>query len=186
MKKQKGEYGYRSYYKWKMGIIIAFFILAILVQYIASRMTQSVGARNILTVMAVLTVLPMANLAAPFLSVFRFRTPSESQKRRVDAFSDRGCMLYDLVITFREVILPVDFLLVRDGHALLYVSKKKVDRSKSVELIEGNLRQNHTSCKVSLYDDFEKFLQALEKCSVQEGNRTVAESTCRVLKSLSV
>ena len=73
MIKKKGEYGYRKYFKIKNAIIIGFFILIILLLFIASKNTKEDISR-ILLVSSILTVLPMANLLAPFLVVFKYKS----------------------------------------------------------------------------------------------------------------
>ena len=71
MIKKKGEYGYRKYFKIKNGIMIGFFIIVILVLFIASKHTKENMSR-ILLVSSILMVLPMANLLSPFLVVFKY------------------------------------------------------------------------------------------------------------------
>ncbi|EHO51605.1 hypothetical protein HMPREF9099_01862 [Lachnospiraceae bacterium oral taxon 082 str. F0431] len=73
MIKKKGEYGYRKYFKIKNGIMIGFFIIVILVLFIASKHTKENMSR-ILLVSSILMVLPMANLLSPFLVVFKYRS----------------------------------------------------------------------------------------------------------------
>ncbi len=183
---KKGEYGYRTYYKRKTGILILLFLIAIAAQYIASRMSRTEGTRNILTVMAVLTVLPMANLAAPFLAVWKYRTPDRSQKDMVQGFADRGLLLFDLIITFREMILPLDYCLVHDNQALLYLSQKGMDTKKAETLIEENLRLNRLTCRIFIYEDFDLFLTHVKKCSPTDETGQGAKSVGSILKSLSV
>ena len=73
---KKGEYGYRNSMRRGRVIKIAVLTLFILAQLGARWFTDSTALKNILTVMAVITVIPAANLASPYIAVFPFKTPS--------------------------------------------------------------------------------------------------------------
>ena len=71
-KKQKGEYGYRNFHIKSQAIKVFLCLLFIIVQLLARNFTQNQAAKNILTVMAIVSVLPMANIASPFLVSLRY------------------------------------------------------------------------------------------------------------------
>ena len=121
MKVEKGSYGYRKVYKKRQGAMIFIFLVAILAQVIASKLVASQNFSRILIVMSILTVLPMANLASPFLATFRYQTPSQEEMKKILAFSDRGELLFDLVVTMREQIMPLDYVMIVPGYALCYI-----------------------------------------------------------------
>ena len=73
---KKGEYGYRNSMRRGRVMKIAVLTLFILAQLGARWFTDSTALKNILTVMAVITVIPAANLASPYIAVFPFKTPS--------------------------------------------------------------------------------------------------------------
>lgn len=60
--KKKGTYGYRNYHKKTQCAIVGVLIIGILAQLGARFLVDSDGVRNILTVMAILTVLPAAKI----------------------------------------------------------------------------------------------------------------------------
>ena len=61
--KQKGSFGYRAFYKKKQGFFVGIFLAAIIAQLIARSMTDWEAMKNVLTVSAILTVLPMEGYA---------------------------------------------------------------------------------------------------------------------------
>ena len=66
MKKiKKGDYGYRNHFKRKQLFIIALLALFIIAQLVGRSFTDNDSVKKILTVMAIVTVLPAANLASP-------------------------------------------------------------------------------------------------------------------------
>ena len=71
MKIRKGQYGYRDQHKKSRALLTGLFAVAIIAQLIARQLASEQAAKNILTVMAILTVLPMANLASPLLASWR-------------------------------------------------------------------------------------------------------------------
>ena len=75
MRKEKGDYGYRDSSRRMRMMITAILVAAILAQVAARFLAKEQAAKNILTVMAILTVLPMANMASPLLASWRYRTP---------------------------------------------------------------------------------------------------------------
>ena len=65
MKKyDKGQYGYRNHHKKAETGKVAFGAAMIIVQLAARNFVDSTAWKNILTVMAIVTVLPAANLAS--------------------------------------------------------------------------------------------------------------------------
>ena len=70
-KVQKGEYGYRSALRKEQIIKVAIGAAAILLQLAARMLTDNQAAKNILTVMAILSVLPTANVASPMLAAWK-------------------------------------------------------------------------------------------------------------------
>ena len=72
----KGQYGYRDYRKKKEILKVCFGAVMILIQLGARFLTDNEAWKNILTVMAILSVLPTANVASP-LDVYK-RQPRPS------------------------------------------------------------------------------------------------------------
>lgn len=79
MKKiRKGEYGYRTSFKKKHIFLISVMAVFIIAQLAARYFTDSQAVKNILTVMAIVTVLPAAN---PGFSSGRHHQIQNSVKR---------------------------------------------------------------------------------------------------------
>ena len=103
--KYKGEYGYRTHHR-KMQIgMVAFGAAMILAQLAARHFVEDQAWKNILTVMAILSVLPTANIASPLFAGWRFKTPPKEFYDRVHPYEERFTILYDLVITSKEFLI---------------------------------------------------------------------------------
>ena len=75
-KKVKGQYGYRDYHRKIQLMKVLFGAAMILVQLLARNFTENQAARNVLTLMAILSVLPTANVASPLLASWKYKTCS--------------------------------------------------------------------------------------------------------------
>ena len=64
-RRKKGEYGYRTYRRNVQLGEVAFGAAMILVQLAAREFTSTQAVKNVLTVMAILSVLPTANRGGP-------------------------------------------------------------------------------------------------------------------------
>ena len=74
-------------------MIIALFAVLIIIQLAARGFTDSEAAKNVLTVMAVLTVLPMANIASPFLASFPYKTMDREKYEKYAAYENQFAVL---------------------------------------------------------------------------------------------
>lgn len=68
---EKGTYGYRTAYKKRQLFFVVLFILAIVAQLILRNFVTEQIYKNLVTISAILTVLPMANLASPLVVASR-------------------------------------------------------------------------------------------------------------------
>ena len=66
--RKKGTFGYRKYHRNMQCAVVAILAAAILIQLGARQLTAAQSFKNVLTVTAILTVLPMANVASPLLA----------------------------------------------------------------------------------------------------------------------
>lgn len=76
-KVQKGEYGYRSALRKEQVTRWPLVRRRSYCSLLPRMLTDNQAAKNILTVMAILSVLPTANVASPMLAAWKWKTPSE-------------------------------------------------------------------------------------------------------------
>ena len=100
MKKiRKGEYGYRTSFKKKHIFLISVMAVFIIAQLAARYFTDSQAVKNILTVMAIVTVLPAAHLASPLVAIIKYKTPSKEFYEKYSVYEEKFPMLFDMVLT---------------------------------------------------------------------------------------
>lgn len=187
-KKVKGQYGYRTYHKKIQLMKVLFGAAMILIQLAARSFTDNDAAKNILTVMAVLSVLPTANVASPLLASWQYRTPSEEFYKKVSRYEPTGRILYDLILTSRESILPVDAVMVHPQGVFAYSASLKMDASQAETYLNKVFTDHRLDPNVKVIKDEKLFLKRLEslKPSAQYKDDGSVDYAAGLLKNLSM
>ena len=82
----KGQSGYRDYHKKKELLKVLIGAVLIIIQLIFREFADSTALKNTLTVMAILSVLPVANIAAPLLASFKYLSLSPMLEKKASAY----------------------------------------------------------------------------------------------------
>lgn len=189
MKKiQKGEYGYRNRFKKRLAFLITLLALFILAQLGARFLTDSQAAKNILTVMAVVTVLPMANLGSTLVAVLKYQTPPREFYEKFAVYEEKFPVLYDLVITTKEDVLPMDVIVVHPTGIYAYCINAKVDVRSAEAALNEMLKAQRLDPNMKLTKElstFEKRIKSLKPASEYEDDGS-ADYAVSLMKSLSM
>lgn len=187
-KKEKGTYGYRDYRKKVQTAIVLLAVLAILIQLGARGFTEKTEVKNILTVMAVLTVLPMANVASPLIASWRYHSLDQGLYTLLSRFEDRCLMVYELVVTSKEQIIPVEAAAVHASGIILYSASKRLDLKKAEAYLQQELRLEKFKMEVKIIQEEAVFLRRLESLKAAEGFSEDVEliAAAKLLKRLSM
>lgn len=163
MKKKKGEYGYRDSHKKMCAAIICILILFILAQLGARMLTDSQSVKNILTVMAVLTVLPMANMASPMLASWKYKTPAPGFYEKTASYETKCDMLYDLIITSKDFVMPADAIAVHPNGVIVYCTGRKIEEGAAERFLTGMLRSHKFELPVKVIKEETVFFRRLDQ-----------------------
>lgn len=189
MKKiQKGEYGYRNKFKKRQAFLISLLALFILAQLGARFLTDSKAAKNILTVMAIVTVLPAANLGATLVAVLKYKTPSREFYEKFSGYEKKFPVLYDLVITTKDHVLPMDLIVVHPTGIYAYCINGKVDVHSAEAALNEILKEQRLDPNMKITKElstFEKRIRSLKPSSEYEDDGSV-EYAVNLMKSLSM
>lgn len=188
MKIKKGQYGYRDQYKRSRLLLTGLFAAAIIAQLIARQIAPEQAAKNILTVMAILTVLPMANLASPLLASWKYRTGNHDFYERAKGYEAKCTMLYDLIVTTKEQILPLDAVAVHPNGVFAYCSNAKADLAKAEKAINALFQSNKLDPNVKLIKDPYAFFRRLDnlKPASEYEDDGVVDYAATLMKNLSM
>ncbi len=187
-KREKGQYGYRDYHKKIQLAKVIFGAAMILVQAGARSFTDNEAAKNILTVMAILSVLPTANMASPLLASWKYKTPGRDFYDRVRVFEDRGLVLYDLIVTSKDQILAVDAAVVHPKGVFVFLRQDKADVKKAEKYLNDTFQAYRLDPNVKVIQDEKAFLKRIQGLKPAGGleDDGSAEYGAGVLKSLSM
>lgn len=181
MIKKKGEYGYRKYFKIKNGIMIGFFIIVILVLFIASKHTKENMSR-ILLVSSILMVLPMANLLSPFLVVFKYRS---CEYDLVKPYLEDKHFLFDIILTMKEQVMPLDIIYI-DGEKIFSILSNKSDKRKTEDFIKERMKLGGISVNVKVCESINELKKFIKASQNEENVDNKLNEIRAILKSLSV
>lgn len=187
-KKEKGEYGYRTTNRRMRLMITGILLLAILAQLFARHFASEQATKNVLTVMAILTVLPMANMVSPLLASWNYRTPGETFHQKLVPYEKKTLLLYDLIVTTKEYVLPFDAVIVHPAGIYAYCPKKNLKTAKAEQAVSDLLRVNKMMLSFKIISDehgFFKRLESLKPADSYEDDGSV-EYASRLLKNLSM
>lgn len=169
-------------------MIIAVFAVLILLQLGAREFTESKAAKNVLTVMAVLSVLPMANVASPFLAAFRYKSLSDDEYRKYSAFEGKCSMVYELIVTTKDFLIAMDAAAVHPTGVYCWCTNPKLDLAAAEKAINETFKEAHLDPNVKLIKDqaaFDRRLENLKPASQYEDDGTM-EYAVRLLKAISM
>lgn len=162
MKKQKGQYGYRDSHRRMSLMLVLLFLAAILAQLAARQLTDQQAAKNILTVMAILTVLPMANLASPLIASWKYRTPPEDFYQKTRPYEEKCVILYDLVVTTKEFVIPIDAAAVHPQGVYAYCPASHLDTAKAEKALNALFTANRLEPSLKLLREERSFFRRLD------------------------
>lgn len=163
MKKvKKGTPGYLDYKK-KIEIIRAFIYFGIVAAIFLLGYFQTGTRLNLLTVVAVLGCLPAAKVLVGVITRFPYRSIDKERAEEIAEKTGHLTVCYDMVITSREKIMPVDCIVISGNNIFGYTHYEKVDLNVLAAHIKEILRQNqYTGLSVRILNEYKPFITRAE------------------------
>ena len=185
---KKGDFGYRDAHKKKQLFIVLLFIAAIIAQLIARFFITWDSLRNLVTISAILTVLPMANLASPLVASWRIPETKKELYDRCRPYEEKFPVLYDLIITSNDLILQADVAVIHPSGVYLYSPNKHTDSKKAEKFLNEMLGSWKLDENARVMVEEKNFLNRLAslKPVTEEEDDGSAPHVEKLLKSLSM
>lgn len=184
MKKcEKGRPGYlREKLKIEIVRTIAYFAIVAAVFLLGYSQTHS--KKNLLTVVAVVGCLPACKALVGVITRIPYRTIDPAIADEIAGKALHLTVIYDLVVTSTEKIMPIDCMVISGDKVFGYTSGKKVNVQETASYLRKMLRQNDLpEVSVKIYDQYKSFLSivegleniaSVEKADTKEHERQIA------------
>ncbi len=186
MKQQKGCKYYRKNTKRQRLIIAILFLIAIIIQVILSKVLSG-SYRIFFTIMAILTVLPFGVILSPLIAIYKYNSRNADEYELIDIYNDRGIILYDVILSTREQIMPLDFILINADSIYIYLSDKKVSIDKTKAYILDIIRGNKVKLKINIYTELYMYTKALKKLApMEDTDRQKLPDIAYIISNLSM
>lgn len=157
----KGHYGYLTRRKHGLLIKVGIMLLGILLLFITGYIAT--GTRgNLLTVVAVVSVLPMANQAVILLAVLPYKSRKKEEYEQVVAIVGDGLLNTELMITSKkDKTLEIAYAYIHERGVFCYTANKDTDIKVGEAYIEEMLKNNSLKSDVTIFKDFQAFTKRL-------------------------
>ena len=165
----RGEYGYIRDRKKRLLITTGILLAALLAAFFLGLILFNTRL-NLLTLLAALLVIPMANFLVSYIALMKSITPSSQEKDDVDAAAGDWPVLYELTIPDEKRIFFAPYAICEDHEVLMYFPKKeKLEQAQS--FIKDKLKRQGLNAKVKLCADRNEFLKEVHKLPPKEEDR---------------
>lgn len=173
---KKGDIGYIDKNK-ILQLMISLILLVMVGIIYYTGIIKYHNTKNIYTVLAAVSAIPMAKFAVAYLVMFPYKSSSTKQYEILEKYTEVK-LISDLLISSKEKIINVEFAGVRDNSVFCYIPDKKYDKVTCEKYIKSFLE---TECKVSsvkVYKEFNKFekgMAVLNKNETGKYDKRIAE-----------
>lgn len=183
----KGQYGYMAWGK-KFSALRTVFYFALSAAIFAMGWISTGNKMNLLTVLAILGVLPASKSAVNMIMYLRNKGCSAQAFEQIEAQKGNLCILYDLAMTTYHETYLISSLAVK-GHTVCgYTQDTGCDESAAQKHIEQVLRiDGHKDITVKIMKDLSKYtarLEQLNRLEEEAGKQMPSIAECLLSVSL--
>lgn len=163
MKKfRKGQAGYLDYQK-KAEIIRVIIYFAIILAIFLIGYFQTKTRLNVMTIVAVVGCLPACKVLVGVIIRVAYYSINKAKAAEIAALTDHITVIYDMIITSRQSIMPVDCIVISGHTAFGFTSSHKVDPTEVSKHISDILRSNQIDgVSLKILDNYTAFLARAE------------------------
>lgn len=191
MKIEKGKAGYIAARKKKFAILTLLeFGVVLLIFGIGYATTHT--RLNLFTLAAVLGCLPASKMLVEWIAIFPYKTIDPETAGEIKEKARLLTTAYDLVITSRDKIMPVDAVVISNKTVFGYAKNPKTDPEEAAKYIKSILAQNHYSkVTVKVFSEYVPFLSRVEGLNnmievSHDADKKLERSIRRILLSISI
>lgn len=163
MKKGMAGYLNRQKYIELLKVLISFGLVAAI--FLVGLYTTGTR-KNLFTLVAILGCLPAARVLVGLITRFPYRSIPAAKAKDIKTKAPGITLIFDLVFTTYEKILPVDCIAIYNNTVCGYASSEKTDLEFTAKHLKKMLQDNgHPKVSVKLFHDYKAFLSRAEGMS---------------------
>lgn len=171
----KGTYGYLR--KKRMRVLIQTIILfCIPLTLLIAGIVQTGSKKNLLTIVAVLGMLPACKSAVELIMLIKASKDTCSLKAKEEIEAAKGSLqgMYDLYFTSYQKNFPISHMVVLGKNICGYTENLKCDMGAGEAHLSAMLKQDgYTDMTVKIFSDLTKYCERLKQLNVLEQEKTV-------------
>ena len=162
MKIEKGTPGYLNARKIRL-LLLALLEFAIVIALLVLGYVQTGTRLNLLTVVAIVGCLPACKVLVGLITLLPYRTADQDKASEIREKAPLLTTAFDLVITSREKIMPVEAVVISGNTVCGYAPNKKTVPEEAARHIKNILEENRlTKITVKIFSDYTPFLTRAE------------------------
>lgn len=160
-KATKGQFGYFRYERMRRLLITIITVLFPAAVFVAGIIVYGTE-RNLLTVIALVLVIPFAMAFVSLVMVYTHSSISEEEYKEIEEHAGTLTMAYELYVTHETASTMVDAFAICGNTVVGLVTEKKGDPKFTADYIKKVLRSNGIGSNVALMTDRKHFMERLD------------------------
>ncbi|WP_343209025.1 hypothetical protein [Anaerolentibacter hominis] len=168
---QKGEFQYLKQVKRRKWLLMIVLLAAALTVFIAGYYISGQDKANIWTIFAVLMMLPAAKQIVSVIVTFPYHSPEKAEYDRLKQTAGDSCtVLSDMLISSREKMMYMDFMVLGGKEIVCYTDNKKNQEKDIFNYLVTCMKERRLNYRVKVMTDFDKFLSYVKGIDTEDRN----------------
>ncbi|MDE7479399.1 MAG: hypothetical protein K2M91_15940 [Lachnospiraceae bacterium] len=174
-RQKKGEFGYPPYERNRVIIRTAAYFLISLAVFLLGYFSTG-KKENLLTIVAVLGMLPSSKSLVSVIMYFKIPKFSETVYREIAEKKGSVSVIYSMYLTSYKLNYPINCFAVRGNNLIGYTEFPNCDAAACEEHIQGILKQNSIkSITIKIFHEKSRFMERLTQLQALEPGKKEVE-----------
>lgn len=171
----KGHHGYIRARKRTLSIMVGILTAGIIGLVLLGYLTLGTK-NNWLTIVAILSVLPTANLAVVLFALLPYRGRPKEEYDQVAAIVGDGVLDTEMIITSKtDKNMEIDYAYFHEEGIFCYTVNKAMDVKRTEEYLKTMLKNNELTSNVKVFTEWKAFLKRLR--TLEPSSRKTCDET---------
>lgn len=177
----KGDIRYLDWQKKYTALRTSVYFLIVIAVFLAGLITTKTR-NNVLTVVAILGVLPASKSFVNTLMYIRFKGVDEQFHQAMQPFEEHMHIFYNMLVSSKDKINFINCIAIFDHSVYLFSTEDKTD-AREFEKYMKNILSNHGkgNVNVKLYKSQKEFLNRLSALKREKGETRNEESEKKII-----